>query len=219
VSRPALAAADRRAGPLHADAVATLTGWTAPDAGQEPLRRAYVRRLADGAGSLSRAGRPDHLTASCLVLDAAGERTLLVLHRKLGRWVQPGGHLEAADTTLAGAALREAAEETGLAGLVLLAPGPARLDRHPAPCRPDVRDHLDVQYVARAAAQAATVASAESLDVAWWPVTALPETADGAVRALVARAVELATHPGHPSPSPDLSEPGSATEAAARPSR
>ena len=41
---------------------------------------------------------------------------LLTLHRKVGRWLQLGGHCEPADTTLAGAALREATEESGLPG-------------------------------------------------------------------------------------------------------
>src|SRR5215203_5354960 len=47
-----------------------------------------------------------HLTASALVIDATGERALLTFHRKLGRWLQLGGHCDG-DANLARVALRE----------------------------------------------------------------------------------------------------------------
>ena len=62
-----------------------------------------------------------HLTGSALVVDAAGERTLLMLHRKLGRWFQPGGHADG-DANLPAVALREAQEETGIEGLEVVLP-------------------------------------------------------------------------------------------------
>ena len=75
------------------------------------------------------AGADGHITASAVVLDAAAERTLLVYHRKLERWLQPGGHVEAADADLVAAALREATEETSIADLVI-DPDPLHLDVH-----------------------------------------------------------------------------------------
>ena len=130
----------------------------------------WLAALASPDG-LRREHRPDHVTASAVVLDPAGAQTLLVLHRKVGLWLQPGGHVDEDDPSLAGAALREATEETGVAGLVA-DPRPLRLDRHPAPC--GARDHLDVQFLVTAPAAAVPVVSAESLDVRWWPVDALP---------------------------------------------
>ena len=120
--------------------------------------------------ALRRSHHPDHLTASAVVL--SGQQVLLVLHRKVGLWLQPGGHVDDDDTSLAAAALREATEETGVAGLVV-DPAPLRLDRHPAPC--GAEHHLDVQFLVTAPAAAVPVVSAESLDVRWWPVGALPE--------------------------------------------
>lgn len=120
--------------------------------------------------ALRRSHAPDHLTASAVVL--SGRQVLLVLHRKVGLWLQPGGHLEDTDASLAAAALREATEETGVAGLAV-DPVPLRLDRHPAPC--GVEHHLDVQFLVTAPAAAVPVVSAESLDVRWWPVDALPQ--------------------------------------------
>jgi 8-oxo-dGTP pyrophosphatase MutT (NUDIX family) len=55
-----------------------------------------------------------HFTASAIVVDETGARTLLVHHRKSGNWFQPGGHFEPGDASAAEAALREAREETGL---------------------------------------------------------------------------------------------------------
>ena len=109
-----------------------LDGWTAPDEEQERLRRAFLTRLADGPQALRREGRPSHLTASAVVLDAR-RTTLLVHHRRTGLWLQPGGHVEDGDASLADAALREAVEETGLVDLRLLGEQPVHLERHRQP--------------------------------------------------------------------------------------
>jgi 8-oxo-dGTP pyrophosphatase MutT (NUDIX family) len=136
-----------------------------------PLREDFVAACAS-PDALRKPHRPDHLTASAVVLDPTGTQVLLVLHRKVGLWLQPGGHVDDGDPSLAAAALREAVEETGVPGLVV-DPVPCDLDRHPAPC--GARDHLDVRFLVRAPAASAPVVSEESLDVRWWPVDALPE--------------------------------------------
>ena len=156
------------------DALSVLEAWQAPDAAQESLRSSYVSHLRAHPDGIWKSGPPGHLTASALVLDETGERVLLTLHRKGGFWAQLGGHLEADDTTLAGAALREATEESGMAGLRLL-PGPVDLDRHAlSSAFGRCREHLDVRYAVVAPAGAEPVVSEESDDVAWWPYDALP---------------------------------------------
>jgi len=109
-----------------------------------------------------------HFTASALVVDAARERTCLVLHRKLGLWLQPGGHIEQADASIGLAALREVREETGLDAR-LAATMPVHLDIHAIPERPDrpAHLHLDVRFLAIAAGEELTL-SDESNDVRWW---------------------------------------------------
>ena len=73
-----------------------------------------VRR--DGEASRSRAHFvPGHLTASAFVTN--GEGVLLIHHDRLGRWLQPGGHVEPEDADLHAAALREITEETTLTSL------------------------------------------------------------------------------------------------------
>jgi 8-oxo-dGTP pyrophosphatase MutT (NUDIX family) len=161
---------------LHDNALAVLTGWPAPNAVQEALRERYVGHLRAHPDGLTRECRPDHLTASTLVLSADGDAVLLTLHAKARRWFQFGGHCEPGDPTLAGAARREATEESGLDGLVL-DPVPVQLSEHAVPfCGPagDVH-HLDVRFVAIAPVDSAHAVSEESLDVRWWPVDGLPD--------------------------------------------
>lgn len=161
---------------LHADALAVLTGWAPPSPAQGALRDRYVAHLRAHPDGLERSCLPDHLTAGTLVLDASRDRVLLNLHRKARRWFAFGGHCEPADTTLAGAALREGVEESGLAGL-RLDPVPLHLDEHAVDfCDPrGTVHHLDVRFAALAPPGAEHATSAESLDVRWWPVDALPE--------------------------------------------
>ncbi|MEN8671697.1 NUDIX domain-containing protein [Nocardioides sp.] len=168
---------------LHADALATLGSWSAPEPDQERLRRRYVAHLRVHPDGASRSCRPDHLTASTLVVDADGDRVLLTLHAKAKRWFQLGGHCESGDHRLVDAATREAREESGLAGLVL-DPVPVQLSEHEVPfCRPPdgtatdgrVVHHLDVRFLAVVAADAVPEVSEESLDVRWWPADALPD--------------------------------------------
>ncbi|WP_183094779.1 NUDIX hydrolase [Nocardioides stalactiti] len=164
---------------LHADALASLRAWSAPDAGQEQLRARFVAHLESTADGMWRSSYPDHVTAGALVIDSTGERVLLNLHGKARRWFAFGGHAEPGDPTLAGVADREAREESGIPDLRLITT-PAQLDIHPVPfCDPRGPEftvhHLDVRYVAVAPPAAREVTSEESLDVRWWPVDALPE--------------------------------------------
>ncbi|MER5769185.1 NUDIX hydrolase [Streptomyces sp. NPDC001985] len=166
---------------LRDDAVRTLRGYGA----QPELRQRYLDHLAAHADGMWKACGAGHLTASALVIDPERGQVLLTLHRKLGMWLQMGGHCEPGDPTVAGAALREATEESGIPGLTLLAGGPVRLDRHPipAPCH----WHLDVQYAALAPAGSVAAISDESLDLKWYGYDEVAEVADDSVVQLLKR--------------------------------
>lgn len=195
---------------LRADALAVLRAWQPPTSSQAMLRDRFVAQLVAHPDGMDRGCYPDHLTASTLVLSADASRVLLTLHVKAQRWFQLGGHCEPGDQTLAGAALREAVEESGL-GSLRVQPEPVELSEHAVPfC--DARGgvhHLDVRFLAVAAEGEEHTISQESLDVAWWPVDTLPEDD-------LAGLVSLALARGQSTSSPG---DGSTRAAADQPSR
>ncbi|MFD7882771.1 NUDIX hydrolase [Streptomyces bauhiniae] len=160
---------------LYDDAVLVLKGYE----GQPELRDAYQAHLAAHPDGIWRSCDAGHLTASALVIDPEHGRVLLTLHKKLRMWLQMGGHCEPGDISMAGAALREATEESGIPGLTLLPGGPVRLDRHPipAPCH----WHLDVQYAVLAPPGAEQAISEESLDLRWFGYDEVADVADESV--------------------------------------
>ncbi|MFB7939832.1 NUDIX hydrolase [Streptomyces sp. NPDC004779] len=164
---------------LHDDAVLVLKGYE----GQPELRDLYLEHLATHPDGMYKPCAAGHLTSSALVIDPTRGRVLLTLHKKLGMWLQMGGHCEEGDATVEAAALREAAEESGVGGLTLLPGGPVRLDRHaiPAPCH----WHLDVQYAALAPADGVERISEESLDLRWFAYDEVAAVADTSVVRLV----------------------------------
>jgi 8-oxo-dGTP pyrophosphatase MutT (NUDIX family) len=110
---------------------------------------------------------PGHLTASAFVLSPLSDAVLLILHKKLGLWLQPGGHIEAADVSLLAAARREVAEEVGAAlrsdgGVVF------DLDIHAIPARKDepAHEHFDVRFCFHTASLA-FAGSDEVADARW----------------------------------------------------
>lgn len=111
-------------------------------------------RLADAAGDpFSRDHYvPGHFTASAFVLSPDGETLLLLYHKKLRRWLQPGGHIEPGDIDLEAAARREVLEEVGLGDLALAHDGIFDLDVHAIPERGSepAHQHHDVRYLFRA---------------------------------------------------------------------
>lgn len=162
----------------HADARRVLGEWRPADPQQEALRQAFLTLLDTRSDACLRACEPGHITSSAVLLDATGENVLLTLHPRVGRWLQLGGHCEPADTTLSGAALREATEESGIDELIV-DPEPVHLDVHPITCslgKPT--RHFDVRFVVRAPAGAEPVRSEESLDLRWWPLASPPPESD-----------------------------------------
>ncbi len=133
------------------------------------FRQLMVELLDSGVDCFSRVCFPAHFTGSALVVSADGGQALLHHHRKLGRWMQFGGHCDAGESVLQGA-LRETYEESGIEGLILASAKPFDLDIHEIPARADqpAHWHYDVRYVLIAPEAAVPRVSEESNELRWF---------------------------------------------------
>ncbi|MBX3464485.1 MAG: NUDIX hydrolase [Planctomycetes bacterium] len=165
---------------------------------QAALAERFLAFVGAHPDCLLRSCRPGHVTASAWILSPDGRRALLTHHRKLGRWLQLGGHVDG-EPRVERAALREAQEESGLAEFELLTWSPLGLvpldlDVHPIPARgaEPWHEHWDVRFLLRARREAPLRVSAESNDVRWLPTEELAAfTAEASVLRLQQRAVAL----------------------------
>lgn len=131
------------------------------------------RFVEDHADCFARGQRRGHVTGSAWLVDPAGRRVLLTHHRKLGLWVQLGGHADGNPDVLA-VALAEAREESGIAAVAALSGALFDVDIHAIPARGDEPGHVhyDMRFALRATHERYVV-SAESHDLAWFAVDEL----------------------------------------------
>jgi 8-oxo-dGTP pyrophosphatase MutT (NUDIX family) len=168
---------------------ALLDVYAAAAGSDDPGVASFREFAVAHADAFERTCGPGHFTGSAWLVDASGRRALLLHHRKLDRWLQPGGHADG-DGDLARVALREAEEETGLSGLVV-EPAIYDLDRHRIPARGAEPEHwhYDVRFVVRATGGDAFVVSEESHALAWRDIDDVARDAqiDESVRRLARR--------------------------------
>lgn len=192
LSRP-----DRELDPTDDLAVARaqIVGAASGSAEHEANRARILAFLDGHPDALHRSCLEGHLTGSAAVLDPASGRMLLLLHAKVRRWLQPGGHADG-DGNLAAVALREAEEETGIAGLRVLRPA-IDLDVHvfhnAAGTEPD-HFHLDVRHLVVAPSGSVPVGNHESTGIVWAALDELDryEVDPGTARMATAAAAALA---------------------------
>lgn len=174
-----------------------LERYVPPDTDQAATRARILAFLDDhGAHAHSRSCLPGHLTASALLVDRAGERALLTFHRKLGKWLQLGGHCDG-DANLLGVAWRETVEESGIVPESITAL-PVDVDVHPIPARPGEPEHLhlDTRYLVYAGTGARERISSESIELGWFtPREARGLELDASLRRLFALAFGEAWSP------------------------
>ena len=116
-----------------------------------------------------------HITASAFVIDRSAARILLIYHKKLEKWLQPGGHCDGEQNTLA-VAIREVFEETGV---VIQADNQPiiDLDIHTIPPRREVpeHEHFDVRYLFEADSALPLIRNHETLALEWVSWNDLPQ--------------------------------------------
>ena len=126
-----------------------------PHAGEERAYAEMLIRMRSSADVLSRNEfSPGHFTTSGFVVSPGG-RLLLIFHNRLGKWLQPGGHIEPEDTDFWASAQREITEETGLDNLDAIGDGIFDVDVHDIPAFRDEpsHTHFDLRFLFGAAGQ------------------------------------------------------------------
>jgi 8-oxo-dGTP pyrophosphatase MutT (NUDIX family) len=157
---------------LHQDAIETLDAFIPmPQAQQDWYDTTEL--LKQGPQVMWREHDRAHITGSAIVVSPDRKRFLLCLHGKFNVWVQLGGHCEAGDATLAGVALREATEESGIAGLTV-DPVPIDIDIHKVRCAGRECLHHDVIFAVYAPENAVEQVSEESHALGWFSADDLP---------------------------------------------
>ncbi len=111
-----------------------------------------------------------HITGSVWLINHEGTHALLTHHKKLGKWLQLGGHADG-DPHIPRVAMKEAVEESGIEGLTFVMEGIFDIDIHPIPNQCLV--HYDVRYLIKAGPNANYTVSHESHDLAWVPLEKL----------------------------------------------
>jgi len=158
------------------DIAAALAAYLAHYPDERALLAEPIQLLSRGRDFASRRSFPIHVTVGAL-LTRAGEEILLVGHRAYGIVLQPGGHLEPADTTLSGAAVRELAEETGIDPdtVFLVSQTPAYVEYGQVPARPQKDEpehfHLDIGYAFTTTdGEVGRVQESEVTSATWYPL-------------------------------------------------
>lgn len=157
------------------DISSTLASYLECHPDEAALLPEPLRLLSQGEDFTWRRSFPMHVTAGALLV--RGAEILLVEHRAYGIVLQPGGHLEPTDVTLAGAAERELAEETGIdPGTVFcVSQTPVYVEYGRVPARPEKDEpdhfHLDFGYAfATAAGDVGHIQESEVRGAGWYPL-------------------------------------------------
>lgn len=139
--------------------------------------------------AIARASLDAHATASAAILDPAGGSLLLIHHKKLDLWLQPGGHIDSTDADWLAAAAREAREETGLRSIRLHPwhaerPFPIHLDPHRFPENLSKHEpehwHFDARFLFVAdPAESIRLQASEVAGSRWMPIAEAPAAVAG----------------------------------------
>lgn len=155
---------------------------------KEDESRIRIRELvASDPAFCNRNNFEAHITASAWITSKDKDQALLLHHKKLDIWVQPGGHIEPEDKTLEAACRRELEEETGLTDAVLVMPGIFDIDIHHIPARKSDLDHFhfDIRLWFESETMAIQL-SDEAHDLAWFDLDKIKQvTQDESVLRMV----------------------------------
>ena len=172
-----------------------LAGYAQIFPEERAAAEAIARFLSAEPFPFSRSATAAHITGSAFILDRRARALLLIHHRALDRWLQPGGHVDEGEDA-ATAALREAAEETGLTGLRLISWRggllPIDIDSHAIPANPRKGEaahvHHDIRYLIQAESAALSPDQTETLAACWVSLDELDATFPARIRQKLSQA-------------------------------
>ena len=143
---------------------------------ETPCVERYIAFVTSNPHCFERSLEIGHVTGSAWVVNRAGTHTLLTHHKKLDKWLQPGGHADGNSNVL-DVALQEAREETGIHNFKVLSDGIFDLDIHLIPARKDIPTHYhyDARFVLQTIDSERYQVSDESHDLAWIEIKKLEE--------------------------------------------
>ena len=138
---------------------------------EENLEKVIQGIKSVGIKLFNRNCQPYHFTASAWIVDKERKHTLLIFHKKLQMWIQPGGHADG-ETTLSAVAFKEAKEETGLKSIHLISEDIFDFDITPIPAFKDspAHSHLDARYVIEADINEPITESDETSGAKWFVI-------------------------------------------------
>lgn len=174
-----------------------LLQWLADYSPSEEEQESYakiLRFVSEELQCFERTCIPGHITGSAWILDSSGDRALLTHHKKLGLWLQLGGHADG-DSDVRSVALREAREESGIEAIEFVRPGIFDVDVHWIPERrtDPGHYHYDVRFLLRVSDPTAELQVSEESHALRW-ITA-PELAglevDQSVRRMARKWADL----------------------------
>ncbi|MCH7701301.1 MAG: NUDIX hydrolase [Planctomycetes bacterium] len=165
--------------------LAKLNAYTPTTEGESRAHGRMVEFVAAHPNCFERRLAVGHITGSAWLLDATGTKALLTHHRKLGKWLQLGGHADGDPDVLA-VAVREATEESGLTDIRPLSGDIFDVDVHRIPAHGDTpaHDHYDIRFLLQATSDDPIRISDESIDLRWFTHAEVPllDTDDSVLR-------------------------------------
>ncbi|PWJ58209.1 8-oxo-dGTP pyrophosphatase MutT (NUDIX family) [Dyadobacter jejuensis] len=151
--------------------LALLNNYSPLDPTEDAMYRQTVEFVTSHSNCFERSLSEGHVTASAWVIDPTYGQALMMHHRKLGRWFQPGGHCDG-DSDVIGVARKEAEEETGLLNPTLAFPQILDVDVHTIPGNAKDPEHLhyDIRFLFTADPATPLTVNEESRALKWIPL-------------------------------------------------
>ncbi|NRB11183.1 MAG: NUDIX hydrolase [Rickettsiaceae bacterium] len=109
-----------------------------------------------------------HITASAFLINSDASKFLLMHHKKINLWLQPGGHCDG-EVDVLNTAIKEAREESGIEHIKPVNNQLYDIDIHPIPSYKNVlaHEHFDVRFLLQTVSSDELVKNDESLELRW----------------------------------------------------